>query len=371
MPDRGDKRALRILMAGSGTAGPVVPLVAIVDELRRRNIAHDALFLGTDAGPERAIVEAADIPFKAFPAGKFRRYFSLKNFIDLFKIAWAFVRALGLVLRRDPDAFVSAGGFIAPPIAWACWLLGVPVVLHQQDVKPILSDKLMVRFARRITVTFEASLQSFPADKAVWTGNPVRSGLADGTAVEGRKRFSLGLSKPTILATGGGTGAESLNRALIRALPKLLPVCNVVHLTGKGKELTSELEAVAQGGTSLKNYRPIPFLHEMEDAYAVADVVVCRAGFSTLSELAFLGKAAIAVPLPDSPQVANAETFAKRGALQTLSAAQIEEGALGDAVLALLGDDARRREMAKKMSESMKQDAAAALVEEIRSVVSS
>ena len=366
-----EARPLRVLMAGSGTAGPVIPLVAIVQELRARHITFEALFLGTASGPEQEIVEKAQIPFKVFPAGKLRRYVSLKTIPDGFRVVWAFFRALGLIARWDPDVFVSAGGFIAPPVAWACWLLGVPVLLHQQDAVPILSDKLMMRIASRITVTFEASLERFPAHKTVWTGNPVRADLAQGDSVRGRKRFEFGLAKPTILCMGGGTGAQALNDAVLAALPELLPTTNVLHLTGKGKLPERDLESLQVEGVDVSGYRAYEFLHEeMADAYALAEVVVARGGFSTLTELAFLQKPAIIVPLPDSPQERNAEVFEQRGAVRVLAQNNLTARSLSAAVLSLLGDEGGKSELSHRIGKSMKSGATGALVDEVLALAS-
>ena len=162
----------KILLTGGGTGGSVAPLLAIAESLTMQ----DFLWLGTKSGPERKMVEEAGIKFKAISGGKLRRYFSFKNLGDIFKIKLGFFQSLFIMLKWRPNLVMSAGSFISVPVVYAAWLLRVPALIHQQDVKAGLANKLMAPFSKVITVAFEKSLADY-GKKAIWIGNPVRQSL--------------------------------------------------------------------------------------------------------------------------------------------------------------------------------------------------
>lgn len=343
------KTSRTIIFAGGGTLGPVTPLLAVADSIRR--IAPDArlLWVGTRSGVERPLVEASGIPFRAIPAGKFRRYLSLRNVSDVFRIAAGFVRAVTLLRRERPCAVVSAGGYVAVPVAWAASLLRIPVHVHQQDWRPGLANRLSVTRATSVSVALEKSVGDFGV-RAAWTGNPVRPGIAEGSAERARAEFGIEPGLPVLLVLGGGTGASALNALVEAAAPTLVRGCRILHVTGPGK-----CGAVGE----IAGYRRVEFVSErMGDAYAVADLVVTRAGMGTLTELASLGKPAVIVPMPGSHQEDNARAYVGAGAAERFDGASEDAAAFASLVLRMLGDADARARMGERMRAMHVPDAA-------------
>ncbi|MBI5466708.1 MAG: glycosyltransferase [Candidatus Kerfeldbacteria bacterium] len=200
-----------------------------------------------------------------------------------------------------PQVVVSAGSYVSVPVIWAAHHLGIHTLIHQQDVRPGLANKLMAPAADRITVAFESSLKDFPRRKVTWTGNPVRPSIFQGSAATAREIFHLPTTQPVLLVIGGGTGSAHLNQVVGSAAYKLVRQWSVIHITGQQRDFP-ELHH--------EHYVATPFLTwQIPHALALADLVICRAGLGTFSELAALAKSAIFVPMPDSHQEDNARVI--------------------------------------------------------------
>lgn len=334
------RRVMRVLLAGGGSGGSSTPVLAVAQELRRRGPC-DFLYVGTATGPERELVSRLNIPFKSVETGKLRRYWSLENLTDIFRVPIGLAQSLRLVAAFRPNVAFAAGGFAAVPPLLAASLLRIPSVIHQQDVEPGLANRILAPFATAITLTFPESIAHFPRKKATVTGNPVREEILAGSRVEGLRLFGLRDDLPVVLATGGGTGALGLNRLVAAVGPALAGKCQVLHITGRGKQV----DAPAVGA----HYRQVEFLAEgMGHALAAADLVISRAGLSTLTEIAALGKPSILIPMPDSHQNANARVFSEGGAAIVLQQGMLSAEELASYVLGLLGDAERRRTLGEQ-----------------------
>lgn len=296
----------RVLLSGGGTAGSVTPLMALVDQLRRQRHDIEFLFIGTADGPEGVLAKAANIPFMTIPSGKLRRYWDIKNLTDLRQIWRGYRQSVDVIKHWRPKVAVTAGSFVSVPVMWAAHRHGVKTLVHQQDVRPGLANRLMIRAADVITVTFRASMAAFPAKKTHWTGNPVRIDMIDGDARRGRELFHLPETGPVLLVFGGGTGSVALNNAIGTLAPRLTEHWSILHVTGPNRNFVELHNA---------RYQSFPFLTwQLPHAMAAADIVVTRAGLGALSELSALGKAAIIVPMPNSHQEDNAEVIAQASA---------------------------------------------------------
>ncbi|MBT6691489.1 UDP-N-acetylglucosamine--N-acetylmuramyl-(pentapeptide) pyrophosphoryl-undecaprenol N-acetylglucosamine transferase [Candidatus Parcubacteria bacterium] len=279
----------KIILAGGGTLGSVSPLLAIASKYQA-----DYLFIGSDDGPEKKIIEDKHIEFLAIKSGKLRRYFDWKNFADIIKIKLAFWQSLNIINKFKPDIVLTAGSFVAVPVVWAAWILRVPVIVHQQDIKVGLANKLMAPFAKKITVTFKEQVSNFKHNKVVITGNPVR------------KMQTEEVYKPIVVITGGGLGARRLNNFVALFIPKLLEKYEVHHILGD-RNWDQKLE--------LDGYYPYKFIKRgMLNMLSQADIVISRAGMSLITEVAALKKALVLIPIPDSHQERNAAFFAKKNA---------------------------------------------------------
>lgn len=302
---------MRIILAGGGTGGPAVPLIAVAQQIKKEKPDALFLYLGSATGPEKTFADKYGIPFKAVISGKLRRYFSLQNILSPFLVIIGFFQALGIISRFNPDLIFSAGGFVSVPVAIAGKILGKKVLIHQQDVVPTLSNKIISPFADKITAAFESSVKDFNSgwglkgasgDKVIWTGNPVREDLleaANKNPQEIKKQLGLHNDLPVIYIVGGATGALGLNLILKDALPELVKIAQIIHSTGVGK------------GIDFKdpNYHPYDLVENVAEVYAVSDIVIARAGLATMTELSALKKVSIIVPMPDSHQFYNAQVL--------------------------------------------------------------
>ncbi len=314
-----------MVFTGGGTAGHVLPNIGIIEELRTHygvgsTERLDVLYVGSFTGPEKRLCEAYDVTFEGISTGKFRRYFSWKNFIDPFRVMKGCLDAWMILRRFRPDVVFSKGGFVSVPVVLAAAKLGVPVVLHEADVTPGLSNRICARFAKVICVSWEKTLGSFPEKKTLFTGMPVRREVTRGARERGLSFLDFDGTKPILLVMGGSLGAQGVNRLVWSVLPKLMKLYDVVHIVGGGSDHDQE-KAAQMGHYELKAYRSFPYLQEeLFDVYACADVVVSRAGASALAELCVLGKPAVLIPLGSSQsrgdQIVNAELLREAGAAE-------------------------------------------------------
>ncbi|MDA2936049.1 undecaprenyldiphospho-muramoylpentapeptide beta-N-acetylglucosaminyltransferase [Patescibacteria group bacterium AH-259-L05] len=326
---------MRIVLAGGGTGGSVSPLLAISQELKKQLPEAEFLFIGTKKGiPEKALCKMYTIPFKSIFSGKLRRYISFRNVIDPFFILIGFVQSFFILLKFKPHAILSAGGFAAVPISTAGWLLRIPVFAHQQDIIPGLSNKLIAPFAKKITVSFEKSLSDFSKRKTILTGNPVRMHVLEGNKERAREVFNLEENVPTVLVVGGGTGSLKINTFIAQIIPDLAQFCQIIHITGN---------KIDKGTYTSDRYHAYEFLKtEIKHAYAIADLVISRAGMGVLTELAVLGKPTIIIPIPDSHQENNASYFNEHKAAIVLDQKTLTSQVLLDKVHSLLSSDEKR-----------------------------
>ncbi|MFH1146042.1 MAG: glycosyltransferase [bacterium] len=295
-----------IIFTGGGTLGPVMPLLAVVDELK--DSGYNLVWVGTRKGVEGEIIRQKGLAFHSLPVFKLPRYVSLEWIIGPLKLLWIIPKCFWLCLKYRPAVVVSAGGFSGVWLSWVAKMFGSKILLHQQDIRPSLSNVLVKPIANAITVAFEESKMFFGGNALV-IGNPVRKEAEKYIGYDSRvakQSFGFDPDKPLLLVLGGGTGAESLNKLVTSCLGELLSFSQVFHCTGKGKMI----------GEERKGYKAVGFLigEEMFMAMATADLVVSRAGLSTLTELACLKKAVIVVPIPNSQQEENAKYIVDRQA---------------------------------------------------------
>ena len=316
---------MRVLVSGGGSGGHIYPALAIATQLREKYQA-EIVFLGSDDGLETVIVPAAGFRLATVKAGKLRRYVSWQTITGVLRVPMGMIQAIGIVRKFRPQVVFTSGGYVAVPAGLAARLNRVPLLMHQQDVLPNLSNKLVAPLATRVSVAFTDSLAYFPAHKTLQLGNPIRQAMLDVRQTvpqEARKTLGFEEQEPLLLVTGGSQGARHLNQIVCEALPNLLAHCQVLQISGK--ELYSETQKLSKSTLThleeplRRRYRLVAYLNEeMPLALQAADLVVCRSGASTLSELAVLGKPSILVPLPpaigSSPQEANAEMFKRKAA---------------------------------------------------------
>ncbi len=317
----------KIVLTGGGTAGHVTPNMALIPELKARGF--EISYIGSHNGIEKKLIADYNIPYFSISTGKLRRYFDPKNFTDPFRVMKGFVEARGLLKRIKPDVIFSKGGFVSVPVIRAAASLNIPCILHESDMTPGLANKLSFSSAKTICCNFPETLEMLPSDKAVLTGTPIRKELLMGSKEAGKKLCGFTDDKPVIMVTGGSLGAQSINETIRYALPRLLKDFNIVHLCGKDKMDNLRL--------SVDGYKQFEYVkNEMKDIFAMADVVVSRAGANAICELAALRKPNILIPLSAKSsrgdQIINAKSFEQQGFSLVIDNEELDEDILVESI---------------------------------------
>lgn len=298
----------KIVLTGGGTAGHVTPNIALLPALKEAG--YEIAYIGSYDGIEKKLISDFDIPYTGISTGKFRRYLDPKNFTDPFRVIKGYREAKKYLREYQPDVVFSKGGFVSVPVVRAAAGLGIPCIIHESDMTPGLANRLCIPVATRVCCNFPETLQNLPADKAVLTGSPIRSELAQGNKLAGLDLCGFTANKPVIMVIGGSLGAANVNKAVREALPKLLEDFQVVHLCGKGK-----MDNLLLNTPGYKQFEYIKT--ELKDLFAMADVVISRAGANAICELLALKKPNILIPLPAASsrgdQLLNAKSFEAQG----------------------------------------------------------
>jgi UDP-N-acetylglucosamine--N-acetylmuramyl-(pentapeptide) pyrophosphoryl-undecaprenol N-acetylglucosamine transferase len=332
------------------------------------------LFIGSVAGVERRTMDGLGVPYKAIQTGKLRRYLSWQTPVDLLgRLPLGALQAASAVRRFKPDVIFSTGGYVCVPTVIAGWMQRVPALTHEQTALVGLANRVAGRFAQRVAVSYEGSLRFFPAGKAFVTGNPLRPSLLQGDAGRGRERYGFDAGVPVVYVTGGAQGSHAINMAVQEALPELLQSAQVIHQCGEGPEGSGDdLRSLQAAREALppeqrERYAVQAFVgDEIADVYAMASLVVGRAGAGTVNELANLGKPSVLVPLPGAQeQRANAEALSRRGGAVLLLQDDLTPGKLTATLAGLLGDRGRLRSMSAAAQQLSTAGAADKIIDEL------
>lgn len=317
----------RIILTGGGTAGHVTPNLALIPKLVE--LGFEVHYIGRKSGIERELVEKTDVPYFGISAGKLRRYFDLRNISDIFLVGAGFVQSLFLVRKLRPHVVFSKGGFVSCPLVWAAWLNGVPVIIHESDLTPGLANKLSTPFAERVCYSFPETELTIPPDKAVFAGIPIRESLLMGDDIKGREICGFTDSKPIVIISGGSQGAESINRTVRAGLDRILMQFNLCHICGQGGLDTTLV--------SRPGYKQFEYVdEELPHLLAMADMVVTRAGATTIFEMVELRKPNLLIPLTlgqsRGDQILNARSFEKRSFSRVLMEEDLSVDTLIDGI---------------------------------------
>lgn len=341
----------KIIISGGGTGGHIFPALAIADEIKRRNEAADILFIGAEGKMEMEKVPQAGYPIVGLPIVGFQRKLTLKNLLLPFKLLLSLTKVFFVIRRFKPELVIGVGGYASGPTLQMAQLLGVPTLLQEQNSFPGKTNQLLARKAKAICVAYPEMAKFFEASKIQLTGNPVRAALLqnlDAKKQEAAEFFGLDASKPTLFVMGGSLGARTLNNALRSAL-SVFAQSDVQVIWQCGKSFEQELLNFQQ--TLPKNVKVFPFIQRMDLAYALASVIVSRAGALSVSELALVAKPAILVPSPnvaEDHQTKNARALVERSAALLVTDVQAQEK-LVPLALALLQDPAQQQALSEAM----------------------
>ena len=349
----------RIILTGGGTAGHVTPNIALLPRLRE--LQYDIHYIGSYTGIEKELIEKQQIPYHGISSGKLRRYFSLKNFTDPFRVLKGFSEANHLIKTLKPDVIFSKGGFVSVPVVIAGKRNHVPVIIHESDMTPGLANRISIPSAYRVCCNFPETLKALPEDKAVLTGSPIRQELMTGDPEKARAFCGFTDEKPVILVVGGSLGATAVNQAVRAILPELLKDFQVIHLCGKGKLDTSL--------NNLEGYVQFEYIQdELRHLFALSDIVISRAGANAICELLALQKPNLLIPLSASAsrgdQILNARSFERQGFSKVLEEETLTNELLLDTVHELYDN---RQQYVTAMQQSSQQNPIETIIQLIES----
>lgn len=371
MPE--SRQRVRLVIAGGGTGGHVLPAFAVLGELHQRGVAADVTWIGSSDGHEREAARDAGIPFVAIPTGKLRRYLSLRNLTDAGRIPLGVAAARRALGKAKPQVILSTGGFVSVPTVIAARGIA-PVVTHEQTAIVGLANRINARFADVLAISHEETL---PEARRVHrnvsvTGNPVRTVLTEGSRERGLAWLGFTDELPVLYVTGGARGASPLNQRVAATLTQMLEQWQLLHQTGPASANNDAAQLAAQRAELPERlqcrYKIVEFIRdELPDVYAAVDLIVGRAGAGTVAELALVGKPAVLIPLPGAggdEQARNAQVLVNAGgAVLLLQEDATPERLLAECV-AILGDPERHLRMGRA-AQSVAQPRAAANLADI------
>lgn len=296
----------KIILTGGGSAGHVTPNLALIPELQ--NLGWNIQYIGTHSGIEREIIGDL-VPYHPISAGKLRRYFDWQNFSDPFRVIRGTYDAFKILRKERPKIIFSKGGFVSLPVVMAAKILKIPVILHESDFTPGLANKLSLPFATHLCLTFPETKKLVKHENVTVTGNPIRKQLLAGNPELGFRLCNFSTNKPVVLVIGGSLGAQKINGVVRECLPQLLKDFQVVHICGKGN---------LDSSVNRQGYQQFEYVkNELPDLFAMADLIVSRAGANALFELLALKKPHILIPLSQAAsrgdQILNADSFLTQG----------------------------------------------------------
>ncbi len=350
----------RILLTGGGTAGHVTPNIALLPRLRE--LGYEISYMGSYNGIEKKLITEFQVPYYGIASGKLRRYFDPKNFSDPFKVLKGYGEAIHILRELKPDVVFSKGGFVSVPVVLAARHCHIPSIIHESDMTPGLANKLAIPAASKVCCNFPETLQYLPKEKAVLTGSPIRQELLQGDASRALRFTGLSGDKPVILVMGGSLGAVAVNEAVRRILPTLLSDFHVIHLCGRGK-LDSSL-------SGLSGYVQYEYINEeLKDLFALADLVISRAGANSICELLALHKPNLLIPLSAAAsrgdQILNARSFERQGFSLVLEEEAITNEVLLQTIQKLYTERGSFAETMKTSHQTNSIDTIIGLIEEV------
>ena len=368
---------VRIALTGGGTGGHVSPILAVLEELLRRDASYDAIWIGSKRGIERDASLRQGIPFYSVAVGKLRRYLSLHTIPDATRVPIGVAQSIPILRRFRPDVIFSTGGYVGVPAVVAGRAMKIPAITHEQTAVLGLATRINARFSRSVALSYDSTPhpRTSKGGRVAVTGNPIRSWLRAGETDEAQRIFELEARLPLLYITGGAQGALAINDVVAEALDRLLDVVEIVHQTGPSRfnDSFAKLSGLRERLPACRaaRYHPTESVgDELAHLYAAADIVLGRSGAGTVAELAALGKPSILVPLPGAvEQRENARSLETMGAAIVIDQSELTAERLIREVNDLASFESRRRRMSSAALETAgAENAAERLVDEILSL---
>ncbi len=366
---------MRIILSGGGTGGHIYPALAIASELKHRDPAVEILYVGTKKGLESKIVPASGITFKTIDVSGIDRTSMLKASKSLIKFPTSFFEARSIIKEFQPDIIIGTGGYVSFPIVLAGTFLGIKTIIHEQNAMPGLANRNLAKRVDRILLTFEEAKQHLSGQNTKVTGLPVRKEILTVNRESARKNMGLDKQIFTLLAFGGSLGAMTINRAMLDFIERSrADAIQIIWITGQSayQEMQEELEKGLDLSKMSCRVSLYPYLYNMEEALAAADLAVCRAGASTVCELEALGLPAILIPYPyaaDNHQEKNARALVDKNAALLVIDEFLDGYTLYEKVQELRKKPEQLQQMGQNMLKESKPQALKEIVDEIIGLV--
>ncbi|MBK9479173.1 MAG: undecaprenyldiphospho-muramoylpentapeptide beta-N-acetylglucosaminyltransferase [Bacteroidetes bacterium] len=364
---------LKVIISGGGTGGHIFPAIAIANALKEKYNRVEILFVGAEGKMEMEKVPAAGYKIVGLNISGLQRKSILKNLSFPFKLFSSVRKSKTIIREFKPNVVVGVGGFASGPLLYAATKMGIPALIQEQNSYPGITNKFLAKKAKRICVAYDGMEKYFPKEKIILTGNPVRQDIKNlaGKRERGMEFFGLEASKKTVLVIGGSLGARSINEAIKSFLPEFEK--NKVQLiwqTGTTFKAVADKAAADYTNCTIRVH---DFISKMDYAYAVADVVVSRAGASSVSELCVVDKAAILIPYPfaaEDHQTSNAQALVTHHAAILIKDADVSEN-LPSTLFDLLANDDKRKKLEENILKLAFRDAAEVIASEVASIANS
>jgi UDP-N-acetylglucosamine--N-acetylmuramyl-(pentapeptide) pyrophosphoryl-undecaprenol N-acetylglucosamine transferase len=364
---------MKIVISGGGTGGHIYPALALIREIQKETKDAEFLYIGTTNGLESKIVPRENIPFKSIHITGFKRKISLENIKTIIRFLKGVSDSKKILKEFQPDVVIGTGGYVCGPVVYAAAKLKIPTIIHEQNSVPGLTNKFLSRYVNKIAVCFEDAKDYFPKDKVVFTGNPRASEVIGKDGMKGRVSVGLSTKMPSVLIFGGSRGARPINESVVKSLSELgKKPYQVLYVTGDAhySEVKKEVDLVGNP----QNVIIQPFIHNMPEVLAGIDLVVSRAGATTLAELTSLGIPSILVPSPyvtNNHQEKNARSLVVNGAAELLLEKDLNNKSLVQSIDRILLDHDKLTGMKKKAKKMGVPDSASRLYKLMKQIIKS
>jgi len=361
--------AFKVIISGGGTGGHIYPGISLAYEIKDRDINNDILFLGTERGMESKLIPREGFKIIKIKARGIKRKICFENLTAIFTFLISLFQSYKIIKKYKPDIVIGTGGYVSGSVVSMAVILGIPTFIHEQNVIPGITNKFLSRITRATFLSFNQSKEYFGSKaKLIFTGNPLRFKNIKQSTDREYKKFNLNSSKKTILVLGGSKGAASINRAVLGGIDLIKEVIKndwqVLLISGQD-DYNNVLKIV---GEDHKIFSVEPYLHDIEKAYSLADLVICRAGATTLAEIGAYGLPVILIPYPHAThdhQEINAKIFKREGAAILILEKDLSDKKLAWVLLDILKDKNRLEMMAKKSRELSNVNSAKKIVDYI------
>lgn len=363
---------MRVVLSGGGTGGHIYPALAVARQCMKELPDTEIMYIGTTRGLESTLVPKENIPFEAIHITGFKRKLSLENVKTLVRFWNGVKRSRQLLLQFKPDIVIGTGGYVCGPVVYAAAKLGIPTIIHEQNVIPGLTNKFLSRYTDLVAVSFKGSENQFSkAGQVLYTGNPRATSVYYADKAKGYAALGLPEGSNIVVIVGGSRGAKAINEAMIGAVPELhkLPHVHFVYVTGESYYSSTKERIVSSTGSLPANLHIYPYIHNMPEVLAATSLIVSRSGASSLAEITSLGIPSILIPSPNvtnNHQEANARWLSDANAARLILEKQLKGPTLFAAIEDIMNDTKLRADMSEQSRSLGQPNSAELIVQEMK-----